>query len=79
MKRIPEPEIQYMWFGPGGMLGFDLVDGRVLIVPVDWFPRLLNASNENRADYTISPDRTRVHWPAVDEDISVRVLMGLPS
>lgn len=80
MKRIPDPEIQYVGFGPGSnVLTFHLVDGRMLIVPLAWFPRLLSASTASRHDLTINTDKTRVYWPLLDEDISVRVLLGLPS
>lgn len=78
MKRIPEPEIAVVRFEPYHIF-FALLDGRVLTVPLSWFPRLASATPAQQEDWHISPDRTRVHWPAVDEDVSIRVLMGLPS
>jgi hypothetical protein len=52
----------------------DLADGRVLSVPLAWFPRLLNASAEQRAAVTIS--RQGLHWEALDEDVSVAGLLA---
>jgi hypothetical protein len=52
----------------------DLSDGRVLGVPLAWFPRLLNASPEQREQVRIS---TRgLHWEALDEDISIAGLLA---
>ncbi len=51
-----------------------LSDGRVLGVPLAWFPRLLHATPVQRAGYTIS---TRgLHWEELDEDISVEGLLA---
>lgn len=51
-----------------------LGDGRVLGVPLAWFPRLLNATPEQRAAYEISP--RGLHWDALDEDISIAGLLA---
>lgn len=56
----------------------DLVDGRVLSVPLTWFPRLANATPEQRADWYFINDGESIRWEAVDEDISVPLLLGLP-
>jgi hypothetical protein len=57
-----------------------LVDGRRIAAPIVWFPRLLNASPEARADWRLIGDGIGIHWPEVDEDISVNgLLKGLPS
>ena len=55
-------------------LWVDLDDGRVLSVPLAWFPRLLNATPEQRAQFEISP--RGIHWEALDEDISVDGLLA---
>ncbi len=55
-------------------LCLDLTDGRKLSVPLTYFPRLLNASPEQRAQLTVSGGGTGLHWDELDEDISV---MGL--
>ena len=58
----------------------DLVDGRRLAVPLVWFPRLLHASPAQRDKFELLGDGEGIHWPDVDEDISVRgLLLGLPS
>ncbi|GIX17321.1 MAG: hypothetical protein KatS3mg119_1507 [Rhodothalassiaceae bacterium] len=58
----------------------DLVDGRRLSVPLAWFPRLLHATPDQRARYELLGDGEGIHWPDVDEDVSVAGLLeGLPS
>jgi hypothetical protein len=57
-----------------------LADGRTLSVPLAWFPRLANALPADRADYELMGDGEGIHWPILDEDISVRgLLAGNPS
>ncbi|PCC20594.1 DUF2442 domain-containing protein [Halomonas sp. JB37] len=51
-----------------------LEDGRTLSVPLAWFPRLLNATAEQLADYELSA--RGIHWGALDEDISVEGLLA---
>jgi hypothetical protein len=53
-----------------------LADGRVLGVPLAWFPRLLNATSEQRARYEISGGGQGLHWDELDEDISVAGLLA---
>ena len=52
----------------------DLADGRTIGVPLAWFPRLLHATPEQRAGWTLSP--SGMHWEEVDEDISVAGLLA---
>lgn len=52
----------------------DLADGRTLGIPLAWFPRLLQATNAQRADFRISP--RGLHWADLDEDISVAALLS---
>ena len=57
-----------------------LVDGRQISVPLVWFPRLLRASSDQRNEFELIGDGEGIHWPAVDEDISVRgLVLGYPS
>jgi hypothetical protein len=57
-----------------------LADGRTIIVPLSWYPRLANASGEQRADYELLGDGEYIHWPQIDEDLSVRgLLRGTPA
>lgn len=54
-----------------------LSDGRQLSVPLTYFPRLLNATREQREKFIISGGGTGLHWEEIDEDISVPgLLMG---
>ena len=58
----------------------DLVDGRRISVPLAWFPRLLHASAQQRNEFELIGDGEGIHWPVVDEDISVRgLVLGYPS
>ena len=57
---------------------FKLEDGRTLGVPLVWFPRLEKANAEQRSKWELIPGGNAVHWPAVDEDLSVEGLLGLP-
>ncbi len=54
-----------------------LADGRTLTVPLAWFPRLARASALQRSRYELLGDGSGIHWPAIDEDISIAgLLMG---
>lgn len=53
-----------------------LADGRVLSVPLAWFPRLLAASPEARACWEMLGDGEGIHWPEADEDLSIRGLLA---
>ncbi|MBI2433839.1 MAG: DUF2442 domain-containing protein [Candidatus Hydrogenedentes bacterium] len=60
-------------------LWVDLLDGRSLSVPLDYFPRLLNATSEQRQNFIISGGGVGLHWEEIDEDISVEnLLLGIP-
>jgi hypothetical protein len=52
-----------------------LVDGRKVIVPLIWFPRLSNATKNQLANYEILGDGEGIHWPDIDEDLSVAGLL----
>jgi hypothetical protein len=53
-----------------------LTDGRILSVPLVWFPRLVNASSQQRAQYELLGEGSGIHWPSIDEDISVLGLLA---
>jgi hypothetical protein len=58
----------------------DLMDGRTISVPLAWYPRLANATAEERADWRISAGGFGIHWPAIDEDLSTEgLLRGAPA
>jgi hypothetical protein len=48
-----------------------LVDGRKVIIPIVWFPRLANATKSQLENYELLGDGEGVHWPEIDEDLSV--------
>lgn len=54
----------------------DLLDGRTLTVPILWFPRLMHATADERANWRLMGQGEGVHWPALDEDISVEALVA---
>ena len=56
----------------------DLEDGRSLTVPLEWFPRLRDATPEQRNHWELIGPGFGFHWPDLDEDISVAGLLGLP-
>lgn len=61
-------------------LSVELSDGRTLIVPLAWFPRLLHATAKERLDWRLIGSGEGIHWSAIEEDISVESLIaGRPS
>ncbi len=52
-----------------------LVDGRRLSVPLAWFPRLARASAEQLRKFELLGDGEGIHWPDLDEDLSVEGLL----
>ena len=75
----PEPpRTQRLWFDEDN-LWVALTDGRQIAVPLAHFPRLCDASPEQRERYIISGGGTGLHWEELDEDISVPgLLAGVP-
>ena len=53
-----------------------LVDGRKVSAPLEWFPRLLRATPEQRAKWRLIGGGVGIHWQDADEDISVRSLLA---
>lgn len=61
-------------------LSVDLSDGRTISVPLAWYPRLLNGTPAERGNWRLIGRGEGIHWPDLDEDISVRGLIaGKPS
>ena len=62
------------------VLSVDLMDGRTIIVPLAWYPRLLEATEEQRNRWQVSGGGYGIHWPDVDEDLSTEgLLRGAPA
>ncbi len=58
-------------------LTVDLADGRTLSVPLAWYPRLLHGTPEERRNWRLIGDGVGIHWPDLDEDISIEgMLLG---
>jgi hypothetical protein len=61
-------------------LTVDLSDGRTVSVPLAWFPRLLHGTAEERNKWRLIGNGEGIHWPDLDEDISVEnLILGKPS
>ena len=61
-------------------LTVDLADGRRVSVPLAWYPRLLHATQPQRDTWQLLGDGQGIHWPDLDEDLSVEgLLRGLSS
>jgi hypothetical protein len=52
-----------------------LTDGRTISVPLSWFPSLSGATENQLQDYEILGDGDGIHWPQLDEDLSVKGLL----
>jgi len=58
----------------------ELSDGRTITAPVAWFPRLLHGTNKERNNWRFIGRGEGIHWPGLDEDISVEgLVLGKPS
>jgi hypothetical protein len=53
-----------------------LDDGRSLSIPLAWYPRLLHGTKAERAKYELIGDGEGIHWPDLDEDLSVEGLLA---
>jgi len=58
------------------MMHVSLIDGRIISVPIIWFPLLYEASSEQRKNYEIGGGGISLHWEELDEDLSVANLMA---
>jgi hypothetical protein len=57
-----------------------LRDGRKVCTPLDWYPRLLQGKPAQRRKWELIGDGVGIHWPALDEDLSVEgMLRGIPA
>jgi hypothetical protein len=58
------------------LMNVHLLDGRIIGVPLAWFPRLLAGTAEQRVKYEIGGGGIGLHWPELDEDLSVAGLLA---
>ena len=54
----------------------DLVDGRTMTVPIVWYPRLWYSSTIERANFELLDEGRYIHWPDLDEDLSVQGIVA---
>ena len=57
-------------------LTIELADNRTLSVPLDWYPRLVHATPEERGNWEIHSESGHIHWEDLDEDISIEGLLA---
>ena len=61
-------------------LQVDLLDGRTIVVPLAWYPRLLHATKKQRNNWELCGGGYGIHWPDIDEDLSTEgLLRGAPA
>ncbi len=53
-----------------------LQDGRTITIPVSWYPRLEHSSQDERSNWQILGSGSGIHWPDIDEDISIEALLA---
>jgi hypothetical protein len=58
------------------MIHCELKDGRIISVPLSWYPRLQNATEEQRNNWQIIAGGDGISWPDLDEDLSIRGFMA---
>jgi hypothetical protein len=56
-------------------LSVDLADGRTILVPLAWYPRLWHATPQERRNWRFVGEGVGIHWPDLDEDISIEGLL----
>jgi hypothetical protein len=61
-------------------MAVDLIDGRTIVVPLAWYPKLLDATPDQRRNWRISGAGYGIHWSGIDEDLSTEgLLRGAPA
>lgn len=75
--ELDRPEIRGVTITEDSLI-VDLRDGRTIVAPLLWYPRLAYAADTERQDFEIQ--RNVIHWPRLDEEVSVRsMLLGRTS
>lgn len=58
------------------VLAVDLTDGRTIITPLTWYPRLMYGTAKERANFEIIGDGRYIHWPDLDEDLTIAGILA---
>lgn len=74
LKVETQPTAMEVRFADAEMV-VSLSDGRTISVPLAWFATLSNATPERLHDYEFLGDGESIHWPQLDEDLSVKALL----
>ncbi len=76
---MADERVQDVRFGAHSLI-VDLMDGRTISAPLAWYPRLANATFEQRSHWEKCAGGYGIHWPDVDEDLSTEgLLRGAPA
>jgi hypothetical protein len=73
--EIQEARAQEVRVGEDALV-IELVDGRTISVPLAWYPRLWYGSGEERARFEIIGDGRYIHWPDLDEDLTISGILA---
>lgn len=73
--EVQEPRAKSVKVSDEG-LTVDPVDGRTIMVPLAWFPRLWHGTPQERGHFEIFGDGAYIHWPNLDEDLTVSGLLA---
>jgi hypothetical protein len=73
--EVQEPRAESVQVSDEG-LTVDLVDGRTIMVPLGWFPRLWHGTPQERKRFEIFGDGAYIHWPDLDEDLTVAGMLA---
>jgi hypothetical protein len=74
MNKISDPMTSEVWFD-ADIIHIRLLDGREISVPLEWFPKLRDATTEQRKRWRLIGRGVGIHWGELDEDISVAALL----
>lgn len=74
VNKASEAIASEIWFD-SSMIHIRLLDGREISVPLEWFPRLRDATDEQRNKWRLIGRGIGIHWDDIDEDISVASLL----
>jgi len=69
-----DPLATEVWFDKV-MMHLRLLDGREISVPLEWFPKLRDATDDQRNNWQLIGRGVGIHWDSIDEDLSVSALL----